>query len=75
VSRATPAAQLARLKVTYQGWRISRYLGHHSAAFTLATYTHLMPAADDRMRQAVDAAWAGAADGPATAQGGAVRSD
>jgi integrase len=50
---------------------LSEYLGHHSAAFTLATYTHLMSAADDRARQAIDAARAGAADGPATAQGDA----
>jgi hypothetical protein len=37
---------------------------------SLWVYMHLMPAAADRMRQAVDAAWPGAADGPATAQGG-----
>lgn len=53
---------------------LSEYLGHHSAAFTLATYCHLMPSAHDRMRAAIDAsrAPAPAADGPATAQGGAV---
>jgi site-specific recombinase XerD len=50
---------------------LSEYLGHHSAAFTLSVYCHLMPAAADRMREAIDAAWAGTADGPATAQGGA----
>ena len=26
---------------------LSEYLGHHSAAFTLSVYVHLMPAADD----------------------------
>jgi len=35
--------------------------------FTLRTYTHLMPAAHDRMRQAIDAASA-QDHGPATAQ-------
>ena len=50
---------------------LSEYLGHHSAAFTLGVYTHLMPAADDRARQAISSAWAGSSDGPATAQGGA----
>jgi integrase len=35
---------------------LSEYLGHHSPGFTLATYTHLMPSAPDRMRAAVDAA-------------------
>lgn len=51
---------------------LSEYLGHHSAAFTLATYTHLMPAAADRARQAIDAARAGTADGPVTAQEGQI---
>ena len=49
---------------------LSEYLGHHDPGFTLRTYVHLMPDADDRARQAVDAAFA-ASDGPATAQGGA----
>lgn len=49
---------------------LSEYLGHHDPGFTLRTYVHLMPDADDRARQAVDAAFAGS-DGPATAQGGA----
>lgn len=49
---------------------LSEYLGHHSAAFTLSVYTHLMPAAADRMRETIGAAWAGNADGPVTAQGG-----
>ncbi len=51
---------------------LSEYLGHHDPGFTLRTYVHLMPDADDRARQAVDAAYA-ASDGPATAQG--VRDD
>jgi integrase len=49
---------------------LSEYLGHHDPGFTLRTYVHLMPDADDRARQAVDAAFA-SSDGPATAQGGA----
>lgn len=49
---------------------LSEYLGHHSAAFTLSVYTHLMPAAADWMRETIGAAWAGNADGPVTAQGG-----
>jgi integrase len=49
---------------------LSEYLGHHDAGFTLRTYTHLMPDADDRARQAIDTAYA-RSDGPATAQGGA----
>lgn len=36
---------------------VSEYLGHASAAFTLRTYTHLMPSSEDRTRAAVDAAW------------------
>jgi hypothetical protein len=36
----------------------------------MGTYVHLMPDADDRALQAVDAAFA-ASDGPATAQRGA----
>jgi integrase len=48
---------------------LSEYLGHHDAGFTLRTYTHLMPDAADRARQAIDTAYA-RSDGPATAQGG-----
>lgn len=43
---------------------LSEYLGHHSAAFTLSVYCHLMPAAADGARQAIDAARSGSADGP-----------
>jgi integrase len=46
---------------------LSEYLGHHDPGFTLRTYVHLMPDADDRARKAVDAAFA-SPDGPATAQ-------
>jgi integrase len=35
---------------------VSEYLGHADPGFTLRTYTHLMPASDDRMRKAVDRA-------------------
>jgi integrase len=37
---------------------LSEYLGHHDPGFTLRTYTHLMPSAPDRMRAAVDHAFA-----------------
>jgi len=51
---------------------VSEYLGHASAAFTLATCTHLMPASEQRTRRAVDLALGGpvTADGPVTARAG-----
>ncbi len=49
---------------------LAAYLGHTDPGFTLRVYTHLMPDAADRMRQAVDRVFSGEADGPATAQGG-----
>lgn len=55
---------------------LSSYLGHSSAAFTLRTYTHLMPASEDRTKTAVDAvlsAWC-APDVPQAAAGGGVTS-
>ena len=36
---------------------LADYLGHSDPGFTLRVYTHLMPAAEDRARQAVDAAY------------------
>jgi integrase len=48
---------------------LASYLGHHDPGFTLRTYVHLMPLADDRMRQAVDAVFV-SSDGPATARQG-----
>ena len=33
---------------------VSQYLGHADPGFTLRTYTHLMPASDERTRRAVD---------------------
>jgi integrase len=48
---------------------LASYLGHHDPGFTLRTYVHLMPSADDRMRQAVDAVFA-SSDGPETARQG-----
>ncbi|MFL6073698.1 MAG: tyrosine-type recombinase/integrase [Mycobacteriales bacterium] len=33
---------------------LAEFLGHHSAAFTLEVYCHLMPAAEDRARAAAD---------------------
>ncbi len=44
---------------------VSEYLGHADPGFTLRTYTHLMPAREDRMRKAVDRALGeSAADDP-----------
>jgi integrase len=48
---------------------LATFLGHHDPGFTLRTYVHLMPSADDRMRQAVDAVFL-SFDGPATARQG-----
>ena len=48
---------------------LATYLGHHDPGFTLRTYVHLMPSADDRMRQAVDAVFA-SSDGQETARQG-----
>jgi integrase len=48
---------------------LSEYLGHHDPGFTLRVYSHLMPGAADKMRQAIDEARA-QDHGPATAQGG-----
>jgi len=48
---------------------LSEYLGHGDPGFTLRTYTHLMPASDERTRRLVDGAFAAASDGPTTAQG------
>lgn len=47
---------------------LSEYLGHHDPAFTLRVYAHLMPSADARARQAVEAALA--ADVPVTSPAG-----
>ena len=41
---------------------VSEYLGHADPGFTLRTYTHMMPASEDRMRKAVDRAFATTAD-------------
>lgn len=49
---------------------LAEYLGHCDPGFTLRTYTHLMPAASDRMRAAIDRVLSGESDGPATAQAG-----
>ena len=43
---------------------VSTYLGHHSAAFTLATYTHLMPTSEERSRKAIDQAFQSAYSAP-----------
>jgi integrase len=38
---------------------LSEYLGHSDPGFTLRTYTHLLPASDQRTRDAVDQVFAG----------------
>jgi integrase len=38
---------------------VSEYLGHADPGFTLRTYTHVMPTADDRARLAMDIALGG----------------
>lgn len=51
---------------------VSEYLGHSSTAFTLRTYTLLMPTSEGRTRRAIDQALTpdgATADGPSTAQG------
>lgn len=52
---------------------VSEYLGHASAAFTLRTYTHLMPASEERTRAAIDAAWCGPSTAPTQQKGGLTR--
>ena len=51
---------------------VSEYLGHADPAFTLRTYTHLMPSSDSRTRSAVDALFVDAShsDGPKAAPDG-----
>lgn len=51
---------------------VAEWLGHTDPAFTLATYTHLMPNSDERTKSAIAGIYArrGASDGPATAQDG-----
>ncbi|WP_441250384.1 tyrosine-type recombinase/integrase [Kitasatospora sp. McL0602] len=50
---------------------LSVYLGHRDPGFTLRSYTHLMPDAENRPKAAIDQALGGPdpADGPATAPG------
>lgn len=38
---------------------LADYLGHTDPGFTLRVYAHLMPSDDDRVRQALDAAYGG----------------
>jgi integrase len=42
---------------------LSEYLGHSDPGFTLRTYTHLMPASEERTKKAVDRALTAAVDG------------
>ncbi|GAA4198816.1 tyrosine-type recombinase/integrase [Actinocatenispora rupis] len=48
---------------------LSAYLGHHDPGFTLRTYTHLMPASEDRTRRAIEQLFSETPDrdGPGTA--------
>ncbi|MGH3826085.1 MAG: tyrosine-type recombinase/integrase [Pseudonocardiaceae bacterium] len=43
---------------------VSRHLGHADPGFTLRTYTHLMPASQQRTRQAIDGIFPPAAPSP-----------
>lgn len=36
---------------------VAAYLGHPDPGFTLRTYTHLMPTAEDRVREAIETAF------------------
>jgi integrase len=51
---------------------VAEWLGHADAAFTLQTYTHLMPSSDARTRNVISGVYdrkaQRSADGPATAQ-------
>lgn len=49
---------------------VAEWLGHTDPAFTLATYTHLMPSSDERTRQAIEHLYGRRPDpdGPTTAQ-------
>ncbi|MFF0151076.1 tyrosine-type recombinase/integrase [Micromonospora sp. NPDC005203] len=51
---------------------LSAYLGHADPGFTLRTYTHLLPASEDRTRRAIDEALGGeqaGADAPRALDG------
>lgn len=51
---------------------VAEWLGHTDPAFTLATYTHLMPSSAARTKSAIASVYGrrpgAASDGPATAQ-------
>lgn len=47
---------------------VAEWLGHTDPAFTLATYTHLMPNSDERTKSAIAGIYDRRSDGPATAQ-------
>ena len=48
---------------------LSEYLGHHDPAVTLRIYAHMLPSAERRALQAIEAAFS-EADGPGTAREG-----
>jgi integrase len=52
---------------------VAEWLGHADAAFTLQTYTHLMPSSDERTKNVITGLYGRKdqpkTDGPATAQG------
>lgn len=49
---------------------VAEWLGHSDPAFTLATYTHLMPSSEARTRDVIESAYAARTepDGTTTAQ-------
>jgi len=49
---------------------LAEYLGHSDPGFTLRVYTHLMPSAPERARDAIDRAFRARPDCPGVAQGG-----
>ncbi|WP_243710344.1 hypothetical protein [Micromonospora sp. KC213] len=55
--RDARASPLLRLGAARRGGSIkalASYLGHADPGFTLRVYTHLMPASEDRTRNAID---------------------
>ena len=74
-SRANPTAASALLDQGESIKAVAEWLGHTDPAFTLTTYTHLMPNSDERTKSAIAGIYGRrdterGADGPATAQQG-----
>lgn len=51
---------------------VAEWLGHDDPAFTLATYTHLMPSSDERTKSAIANIYRARSDGPTTARDSAT---